>query len=90
MKKIYMLLAGALLWTTVGFSQNGDSCDVAVEITADGDHTVADLTGTGAIESGATAAAWYFYTATADGTINVSACAGGNGVDTRLWIYSGD
>ena len=85
-----MLLVGALLWTTAGFSQNGDSCSVAVEITADGDYTVADLTGTGAIEASATAAAWYYYTATADGVINVSACAGGNGVDTRLWVYSGD
>ena len=57
MRRIYMLLAGALLWTTAGFSQNGDDCSVAVEITADGDYTVADLTGTGAIESSATAAA---------------------------------
>ena len=38
--------------------------------------------------SGASNASWYSFTASSDGTIDLSACSL-SGTDTRLWVYVG-
>lgn len=81
----------ALFLTTNVFAENlyfapGDSCNVAIPITA-GMHTATPLLGGGAVFAGATAAKWYAYTPPMDGILNVNSCLGG--ADTRLAILSG-
>ena len=51
---------------------------------SDGTHTVDSISGSGGLFSGSTGAAYYEYTAAADGVVNISSCGGG--ADTRLLV----
>ncbi|MCG8327331.1 MAG: T9SS type A sorting domain-containing protein [Chitinophagales bacterium] len=59
----------------------GENFATAIDIT-DGTYTVDSLTGNGGIFNGGDAAAWYTYTAAADGVLRVSSC--GSATDTRV------
>ena len=89
MKKITLLLF-AFLVATFGFSQNGgDTCATAVVVTP-GSFTATTITSDsagGEMGGGGNDSAWFSYTATADGTIDVESCLGG--ADTRLYIGTG-
>lgn len=94
MKKITFLILSLI--TVFSFAQNGgNTCGTAVDVTSVGAGPVFNFTGTdiqngtlgGETDSTIRDAAWFFYTATADGTINVNSCAGT--LDTRLHISNG-
>ncbi|MCB0781728.1 MAG: hypothetical protein KDC03_19760, partial [Flavobacteriales bacterium] len=90
-------------WSTSGFSwdlnfllpppppNGGPDCANAEAVTPGNYTALSPVAGNGAsltcFVSGATHATWYSYLATADGTIDVSAC--GSGEDTRLSVYDG-
>lgn len=89
MKKITLLFI--FLATSLGFSQNGgDSCSTAVAISPGSFTNTAIAVGTSGGEGGggSESSAWFSYTATADGTIDVSSC-GVISSDTRLYVGSG-
>ena len=90
MKKITLLL---LVLTTFGFSQNGgDTCATAVAVTP-GSYAETDInSGTGgSVNDVGNSAAWFVYTATADGFVNVTGCPYQFELDnTRVYISSGD
>lgn len=87
MKKITQWLAVALFIGASWQAQaQGTTCATATPVTP-GTYTAAALTGTGATNAGATAAAWYSFTPASTGTLNINSCSGG--ADTRLWISSG-
>lgn len=66
----------------------GESCDQSISITTNGTFsTGAITTGAGASQTGATHARWYQFIAPEDGTIDVASC--NQGVDTRLFIHTG-
>ncbi len=86
MKKI--TLCFALLAFAFGFAQNGgDDCASAVVITEGSftDTTINDITPGGNNGDGA----WFVYTPTADGTIEISSCADPDDPDTRIFVYDG-
>lgn len=69
--------------------REGQSCSLALEIT---DHDVTIrieeiASGAGAFQNNATHARWYRYEVQSDGLISVDNC--GQGIDSRLYIYSG-
>jgi hypothetical protein len=64
----------------------GSTCATATVVTP-GTYTANTLSGSGATNAGATAAAWYSFTPPASGYININSCSGGS--DTRLWISTG-
>ena len=66
----------------------GPTCDNYEDISSLGMYTTQELFCYGASQSDATSAQWYRYTSPTNKTINIFSCNGG--VDTRLWIYSGD
>lgn len=94
MKKITFLFLS--LTTAFSFAQNGgNTCGTAVDVTSVGAGPVFNFTGTdiqngtlgGETDATTRDAAWFFYTAPADGTINVSSLC--TGPDTRLHISTG-
>jgi hypothetical protein len=97
MKKI--LLTGAML-LALSFGAKAQSCEQAVSVT-DGEYTVSELTGdyfSGCFApptspsqgTEADAAAWYTYTATANGAVRINTNLLANtGGDTRVAVYSG-
>ena len=64
----------------------GSTCATATVVTP-GTYTANTLTGTGATNGGATAAAWYSFTPPTSGYVNINSCSGG--ADTRLWVSTG-
>ena len=74
-------------YTAPGLPSAGETLDTAIPI-GEGTFTVDSITGTGGIFSGSTAAAWYAYTPSADGVVNISSCGGG--ANTRLILGAGD
>jgi hypothetical protein len=97
MKKI--LLTGAML-IALSFSVNAQSCAQAVSVT-DGEYTVSEYNGEyfsgcfapptdPVLSPEATAAAWYTYTATANGAVRINTNLLANtGGDTRVAVYTG-
>lgn len=85
MKKVTLLFSvfAALGYTSLN-AQN--TCGTATVVTP-GSYTAAALTGTGASQPDADAAAWYSFTPTSAGELSISSCGGG--ADTRLWVWSG-
>lgn len=86
MKKITFLFLS--LTTAFSFAQNGgNTCAAAVAVTP-GSFTGTTITqGIGGATAAGIDAAWFTFTPTEDGTIDVSSCLGG--ADTRLWIRTG-
>jgi hypothetical protein len=87
MKKITLLLFAIVALSFQSYAQ--DTCAAAVAVIP-GTTTGTTITiGTGSAEMAPTGAdsAWFVYSATADGTIDVSACGGGS--DTDLSIGTG-
>ncbi|WP_431137150.1 T9SS type A sorting domain-containing protein [Psychroserpens mesophilus] len=95
MKKITLLFF-TLLAVTFGNAQDANTCATAQVITA-GTYTVAAVDGTeipdpicAANGAGATSGEWYSFTATVDGSANVTTDLLANvGGDTRIHVYTG-
>ena len=68
---------------------DGQDCSLSSEITkSQTTITVSGITaGAGAYQSNATHARWYRYEALQDGVLTIQSC--GQGVDTRLFVYTG-
>jgi len=67
---------------------NNLTCSSAENISSCISYTTPTLNqGNGANNSGATHSCWYHYTPNFTGTIDIYSC--NEGVDTRLWVYSG-
>ena len=67
----------------------GQNCSLALEISEDtATITISDISaGAGSYQNNATHARWFRYTPLQDGSITIQSC--GQGIDTRLFVYSG-
>ena len=91
MKKLrFILICIIFFFFSISLLQaQGDDCASAVEIITNGLYTAnGPSTGGGATNIDATNADWYYFVATDNGTIDVSACDLSS-IDTRLYIYDG-
>lgn len=88
MKKIYLSLATALIFT-INYSQSA-TCAGATELTNDGEFsfTSGDTTGKGSEGGNTSPDAFYFITPGAFQTVNVGLCGTDPNFDTKLIIYS--
>jgi hypothetical protein len=87
MKKIYLFLGLLVGFSTASIAQ-GDDCNSAVSVGAGLHSANGPASGGGAInDDGGANADWYSFTATCDGTIDVSSCI--SGTDTDLFVYEG-
>lgn len=66
---------------------DNSTCDSALEISTTGTYTAKPSSGGGATSSQATNADWFKFTPSSNGTIDIASC--NEGVDTRVWVYSG-
>jgi len=92
MKKFYIiiLIISACLFINRNLAAQGDNCATAVQITTPGTYTAdGPATGGGATNVGAINADWYYYTATMDTFVEISACNDPGDIDSRLWVWSG-
>ena len=93
MRRVYILsivFLAILSGRQMSAQNDGDTCANAVLVTP-GIYSEAIITpgSGGAVQSGASDALWYSYTAQANGTIAISSCASDpSGIDTRLWVYT--
>ena len=87
MKKITFFLVAMLAFCWQGYSQ--DTCGTATAVTPGTitGTTITDGTGSSEMAPSGTDSAWFVYSATADGTIDVNSCGGG--ADTDLSIGTG-
>ena len=70
-------------------ANTGINCSTAIEITSNGKFTaLGPVKGFGASQINADHSNWYKFTAPTHGKIKIFNCA--SGVDSRLWIHSGD
>ena len=93
MGRVSMLLIALCMFSFVDevSAQGGATCATAQAVTA-GTHTAGMLAGGGASNNcvtGATSAAWYSFTPTAAGTIDITSENDPNLIDTRLSFYDG-
>jgi hypothetical protein len=89
MSKIDADIIKAALPTLALMAQPNVDCATAFPITAGKTYSVDSINLQSQLidPASSTAAVWFKYTPTADGTANVSSCGGG--ADTRLWILKG-
>lgn len=70
-------------------TNTGINCESAIEITQNGKITaLGPVKGFGASQNNADHSNWYKFTAPYDGKIKIFNCS--SGIDSRLWIHSGD
>jgi hypothetical protein len=70
-------------------TNTGINCESAIEIVANGKYTaLGPVKGYGASQSNADHSNWYSFIAPGDGKVKIFNCS--SGVDSRLWIHSGD
>ncbi len=66
---------------------DNSTCDAALVISSTGTYSAKPSSGGGATSNQATHADWFKFTPSSNGTMDISSC--NEGVDTRLWVYSG-
>lgn len=82
---------GDLIRNMIGIcrEEEGDNCHNAIIVSDSGVYDTTPLDrGSGATHHPATHAKWYTFTPPSDGTIAIESC--GQGIDTRLFLYSGN
>ena len=70
-------------------ANEGINCQSAIEINVNGKYTaLGPVKGFGSSQNNADHSNWYTFTAPSDGRIKIFNCS--SGVDSRLWVHSGD
>ncbi len=67
---------------------DNSTCNTATPITSDGIYFAHPNNGNGATSNNAVHADWFLFEPDSNGVVTIKSCGGG--VDTRVWLYSGD